>query len=292
MKKYKVEERYIAFMDILGFSKIIENDDNPKRIFEAIEDAIKEQKELKKEYLDSDLKITWFSDSIVISKSGQDIYNLQFLLSVIISIQRKLLLQGILLRGGVAKGECYHSEKNVYGKSMIEAYKLESKKAITPRIIISEDIIKEIDKSIEEENKEIEENYNYQMRHADRDYAPIISKSYIESIPVGEEIKNNIIKKDTDNTYFINYLQESLSVCVCKNNGEIYKKEMYEDFYKEILCKVRDIISCGLKSGEMHVTLKYIWLKDYYNNTIRYLCNNMNGEYKRDFYTIFSKPIQ
>ena len=45
-----------------------------------------------------------------------------------------------ILRGAITYGKLYH-EGNIFGSGYIEAYRLESKEAITPRIIIDEKVL-------------------------------------------------------------------------------------------------------------------------------------------------------
>ena len=47
---------------------------------------------------------------------------------------------GILCRGGVAVGDCFHSHNMIFGPALVEAYLLESR-AVTPRIAVSDEIV-------------------------------------------------------------------------------------------------------------------------------------------------------
>ena len=49
-----------------------------------------------------------------------------------------MMSKGILLRGGITVGQLCHKDNIVYGPAMVEAYELESKSAIYPRVIVSE----------------------------------------------------------------------------------------------------------------------------------------------------------
>jgi hypothetical protein len=46
---------------------------------------------------------------------------------------------GILVRGGIAKGQLHHTAKVVFGPALIEAYRLESQIAKFPRILLDRD---------------------------------------------------------------------------------------------------------------------------------------------------------
>src|ERR1700756_3728702 len=49
---------------------------------------------------------------------------------------------GFLIRGGIALGGLYHSSDIVFGEALIDAYRLESKVAVYPRILISPTVLR------------------------------------------------------------------------------------------------------------------------------------------------------
>ena len=158
---------YTLFIDILGYSEKIKNISNScesSEIFDlldyielSITDYFKLAKDSKshKEY---NMHYTFFSDCIVLSfipKENLTISNneivyfnettLEFIFTWIMNIQFiSLLKTGFLLRGGISIKDIYWDKKNrVVGPALIEAYNLESKKAVWPRIVLSEDITKD-----------------------------------------------------------------------------------------------------------------------------------------------------
>ncbi len=48
---------------------------------------------------------------------------------------------GILCRGGVAVGDCFHSQNMIFGPALVEAYLLEGA-AVTPRIAVSDEVVR------------------------------------------------------------------------------------------------------------------------------------------------------
>lgn len=84
--------------------------------------------------------VSVFSDTIVIScplNNNNDIQIIKNLYAFSGYIGYHALSDGLLIRGGISKGICYHSNGVVYGQSLIDAHNLESKLACTPRIIFS-----------------------------------------------------------------------------------------------------------------------------------------------------------
>jgi len=144
---------YVAFLDVLGFKKLVyskSNDDKEKIkcYFEIIKNEIKTLKEI-----DSKKEINYIviSDSIIITiEQNQDndksIDNLRQLCIAVGKIQYKLALHDIWLRGGISSGETYidSDEKQIVGAGYINAYLLEEKHAMVPRVIIDNKIVYEL----------------------------------------------------------------------------------------------------------------------------------------------------
>lgn len=135
------EKRIVAFLDILGFSTMIEDSkaDTAKRrkIKKAVEMI---QKSAESDYKDK--KVSTFSDSAVISYRLNSRSSLFYLLMDVIHLQLELGTLGIMIRGGIAIGDCYHDGKNIFGPAMNEAYGLESKAAQWPRVVIKAETLK------------------------------------------------------------------------------------------------------------------------------------------------------
>ena len=88
------------------------------------------------------IKVTTFSDSIIISYPANKEDGLFLLLINIIHLQLELGALGIMIRGGIAIGGVYHDGRMVFGPAMNEAYMLESRRAVYPRVVIFEDTLK------------------------------------------------------------------------------------------------------------------------------------------------------
>ena len=52
----------------------------------------------------------------------------------------RLLNDGYLLRGGISYGDAFHDNLSFFGPAVEEAYILESKKAVTPRILLADSL--------------------------------------------------------------------------------------------------------------------------------------------------------
>ena len=141
------DNKIVAFVDILGFSELtMQSRDDvqaQRKIVSAmniIHDCKRLQENFKMETLG--IQITTFSDSVIISYPLTMDGGLFYVLMDMIHLQLDLLQIGIFIRGGISIGEVAHDENNVFGPAVVEAYKLESKFAIYPRIILSSHNIK------------------------------------------------------------------------------------------------------------------------------------------------------
>lgn len=134
------EKRILAFLDILGFSTMVED----SKVDTSIRRKIKNATEIirsETDYEYEEKKVSTFSDSAVISYRIKSQSSLFYLLIDIIHLQLKLGALGIMIRGGIAVGDCYHDGKIVFGPAMNEAYRLESKVALWPRVVIKKETL-------------------------------------------------------------------------------------------------------------------------------------------------------
>ncbi len=183
-------------------------------------------------------QVTTFSDSIVISYStftpGGGFHILMDLVYICID----LLSVGILVRGGVTVGQLIHDEQKCFGPAMIKAYKMESEKAINPRIIIDENVLK----------------------------FDLNNPGQANTIELENEYLLNLIKTDPNNNelFFLDYL---------KQKNEFEDSYAYFDF----MLKTKNFITENLSEFKRNEKLykKYEWLKWYYNETINSTCSEV-----------------
>jgi hypothetical protein len=129
-----MEYHIVAFLDVLGFSHMVEEDARvqqakflPKfiKIFEQVGNGGKD--------------VRMFSDSIVISKT-LNITNFIDMLESCSALQKLFLAEGIMIRGGMSYGKHYSNENMLYSEALVNAYHLESKKARYPRILVDSNL--------------------------------------------------------------------------------------------------------------------------------------------------------
>lgn len=179
-----LRKSFCAYIDVLGFSeKIISND---LVFFNTYLNALhKELKHVenmhhlsgKEGFKSFELKI--FTDNFVFGHPWDDEFGeseLGKIFDVLSHIQLTFAKSNIFVRGAISVSDLYMDENIVLGPAIIESYKLESEKAIYPRIILSNEVVEIVKKHID--------------YYAEHDYSPQ-SKEYLV---------------DIDGFYFINYL--------------------------------------------------------------------------------------
>lgn len=164
----ETEQRIVAFIDILGFKKHIEeHENNPRstvlrRLNKALEDALEKAQKLTLRGADSGeegltnyykdaaqlLETRVFSDCVMFSMpyfdSDKD-FTIQcaYLLTVVRIFQAKMLLHEFCVRGGIAVGTYYADETMIFSGGLVKAYHLETR-AVMPRIVLDDRIAKRL----------------------------------------------------------------------------------------------------------------------------------------------------
>lgn len=152
----KFEVRTVAFVDILGFSNLVERSVKDDQFFAKLHQALRIVERQGRVWVDSvyssageskeqtlkrvaemDFRSHVFSDCIILSQRGTTVGPL-FIRVVQLAIA--LLNLGVLVRGGIAQGLLCHDADVVFGPALIEAYHLESRCANFPRILVSQGV--------------------------------------------------------------------------------------------------------------------------------------------------------
>lgn len=209
----KYERRIVCFIDILGFSNIIKKTTKStigvnfdlQNIVNALDFVHAHFSELSLDY-EGLIQLSQFSDSIVISFPVKNRAEMIVLFKNIKYVQVQLLSEYcILMRGGIVIGNVIHNNSLLLGPAMIDAYMLESKCAMSPRIVIDPKVI-------------------YQYRKAVKEYAKN-----------GLSDKEPTFSKDLDDTYYIDYFNF--------DDIEFYLNGNPQEYYSDICKIVRDNIN-------------------------------------------------
>lgn len=133
---------YVAFLDILGFSEMVSRDCNgPSTRAVYLPILLRAHKtafEHARRFIGA--KVTQFSDSILIAHP-YDSEKFAGVVEHVANLQRALLEDGILSRGGLSYGKHFSDEEFIFSDALIRAYKIEQDRAIFPRVVIDEDLL-------------------------------------------------------------------------------------------------------------------------------------------------------
>lgn len=278
--KNKIGLLCLAFIDILGFKNMVENDIDKVifalRSFEFYGRHFYQQPRASERhtYFKENYRIdendnykpsfTMFSDSIVVSARFDTFFDFQQFLSCLSTIQFELFLEGILLRGGVTVGQGVHAGSYLFGKVVNESYMLENKYALYPRILISKEIINQVDML---KNEQFNDNFNRSIILDGKKYH--LNNDFINEDYLFDD-HENLVKCDSDDRCFINYLMSNFGIIELSTtyNDYEYLDYLYNDFFESYIVRIKDVINAGMLSSDERVLQKYSWLKSYYNKSI------------------------
>ena len=140
------QERYCAFVDILGFRQLIECLDEGGNQFDALRSLLSRVHGARSERSlesDSDFRAQSISDAVAISTQPTQ-SGLTEILSALQLLAVDLLVEGYFIRGAVVRAPLYHDDRMVFGKGLIQAYGFESEVAKYPRIMIAREVREDI----------------------------------------------------------------------------------------------------------------------------------------------------
>lgn len=137
-------EKYVAFIDMLGFGQRVKASAHDPVERKAIIEAIEHLRSTATPNPHVGLLITYFSDCIVIS-ADETPRGLFCLFQAITFIADNLIQRDVLIRGGIAHGGMYHDDDLCFGPAMVAAYELESVHADVPRILFDKRVESDAD---------------------------------------------------------------------------------------------------------------------------------------------------
>jgi hypothetical protein len=139
-------EKYVAFIDMRGFSNLVRSAAQDAEKQARIVEAIERLKDTACCNPTIGLMITYFSDCVVLS-SDRTPAGLFEMLQSIRTIAENLLVVDVMVRGGLAVGDIHHDERFMFGPGMLEAYDLERLHAKNPTILASEPVWADVEKA-------------------------------------------------------------------------------------------------------------------------------------------------
>ncbi len=227
-------KRFVVFLDILGFKTHVDRTGRDPDHFDLIFGVLNNLND----NLDAQLwrhpglnrEITQFSDSMVISWDFKDTTAMIHTFEDLKNLINHLIRFQILVRGGISMGNLVHTEKVLFGPAMIDAYELESKSAIYPRVIF--------DMSNSGESQ---------------------SEAFQEAIQ--ELLDRRIISMDIDGFYYVDFFY---------NIHDHYAIADQSNRLRNHLAILARLIQNGLAAPAASIRKKYEWMRTKYNDMLAY----------------------
>lgn len=226
------------FIDVLG-SQDRENFEEWYHIMEIFEQSVKKEKQLDESHKWTIYKreIHVFSDCAYIIYDYKDVIeesrkDMNALMCIACYNTEKLIYEflrnGFIVRGAITYGDIYYEDKrNIwFGPAMNRAYYLETKVAKYPRIIIDPDYVQGL--------------INYNELH-------------YRSTERQCEMNGEIIRKDIDDIYYLNYFNSILYMI----DAEFTANKIY------LLCQTEKRKRRENEKWKLSIKEKYDWLQEH-----------------------------
>jgi hypothetical protein len=213
MGNIEYKRRLLYFLDILGFRDLLERN-TAREVYKTISGFMDETANFMKipgvSVIDTDILTFNFSDLIVTIVDYDIESKLDLFAALAVAINRLSRIQlyllsfhGILIRGSIVCGDIFYDKKNniLYGPALVEAYQLESKSIVYPRIGISNNIIDELggDQLF---SKQLPNPYDPVRLGIFNDDEAMDERAILTVIYL-----HNLMNKDKDDIYFVDYLR-------------------------------------------------------------------------------------
>jgi hypothetical protein len=139
-------DKYVVFMDILGFKELVCDADQRSEQRSKLLRILALLKHTATANPHCGLHLSQFSDCIILSAdhSPAGLHDLLLSIDLIVS---NLLQLDILLRGGIEVGGIHHDDDFVYGVGVNKAYKLECREPHDPCILVSDEVCSDMNAS-------------------------------------------------------------------------------------------------------------------------------------------------
>ncbi len=138
-------EKYVAFIDMLGFRKFVESADTSAEAREALAKIVGIFRTTIGAHEGLGVRVTHFSDSLIVSSERSE-RGLNAMLSGCTWLALNLVQYAVLLRGGIAVGGITHEADVLFGMGVNRAYAFE-KSGLPPRIGLDRNVVLDIQRS-------------------------------------------------------------------------------------------------------------------------------------------------
>ncbi|MGC2222333.1 MAG: hypothetical protein WA624_08180 [Methylocella sp.] len=220
------ETRVLAFVDLLGFSKLVltspSNAEAMAKVVGVMNLLFKFEQENYELLQNHAEDVSFCSDCVVLSGS---IDRLWCVFREIGKLARQALAIGVPCRGGVATDDCYHRRGMVVGPAMVTAYRLEQA-AKHPRIVLDDGTVE-------------------------------LWKAHVKD-EINPAAWSDVVRLDEDGRWYINIFHQHFDGGLPWSCLPVSRKD--------ILDGAQNVIGAGLLHPCPKIQFKYAWLNNEINS--------------------------
>jgi hypothetical protein len=272
----ETETRIVAFIDILGFSKMIEDyDSNPtstllQDLNEVFSKSINETfNQFKLKSKDSNLEYKLFSDNLCVSipfyDSEADFFTqFQVIIHLVRAYQALMMQKGYFVRGAITIGSYYSNQNMIFSNGLVRAYNMEHKEVIYPRVMLDDKIVKRLESCsaliyLMKGNKDV--------IVIDKNDSNYFLNPYINITHLFESLKPSILEifEEESKDPLVNSAVKSLFSMI--DNLSVYSRAKNDDESNEIADQVNSIQKIIKEKkvvlnaeNDKYIIAKYDWL--------------------------------
>ena len=219
----KYERRVVLFVDFLGFKNVVARTiSDPSYLAKTIKAMAVLREMADNGVPDGSKKFHQFSDCVVVSYRCDEPSAVWELVTDTGFALIELSQLGFLVRGAITVGDLLHTDNFVVGPALVEAHEIESKAAVYPRIVLSEEVI-EVAAKAPAPHHDADEEVSYVQR---------------------------LLAKDGDGQNYIDYISRRSVVAQTGESSD------YEDY----LIGLEDMVAQNVEAKAADVRFKYGWL--------------------------------
>jgi hypothetical protein len=141
-------ERYVAFLDILGFTGLIDGlKEEPHRVLEIrgiLQTVHCPPIGGLHQFSNSELASRSISDAVAMC-SAPSAHGLAHMFEVVQTLAAILLEKGYFLRGAIVKGRLFYDKQQMFGEALVQAYRLEKTVALYPRVMLTRQVVDDVE---------------------------------------------------------------------------------------------------------------------------------------------------
>ena len=257
MKEATYSKKLFAFLDILGFGRIVDESKRNPGLISKIAKMLSRSEQIAQSALTTKLTVLRvdlnnyvqrsFSDTSVICGPYDSHHDFSFISTWIMMYQYLMWKEWrVFIRGAVVYGDLYLDKNIIFGPALIDAYRLEKckTKAVWPRVLVDQSML---NKTGEEER----------------------TRDFYE-----------FLRQDGDNLVYLDYLRELFHLVVLGENKRIVGErqqdfglpaKFFEEHKQAILVQVYNSMKEENQDERREIIGKYVKLSEYHNSTIERL---------------------